>query len=399
MYTKIVKKIKTMGNDSISEKKVSIIYITTGLSTGGAERMLYNLLSRINRQRFSPAVVSLMDRGTLAARIEALGIPVYTLGMKAGGVPTPNVIWKLVNIIREIQPDSIQGWMYHGNIAAQFAKVFCRLKIPVFWSIHYSVYSLDAEKKMTQTLIKLCAPISKFVKQVLYVSKISKMQHEALGYAAGNGCVIPNGIDTSLFTPSLEARSSVRQQLGLPPASFLIGSICRYHPMKDHANFIKAAALLLKNYPDTHFMMAGSQVDAANKTLNQLIEELGIADRIHLLGERSDMPRLMAALDIMTSASAYGEAFPLVLGEAMSSGVPCTVTDVGDSGWIVGNTGWVVPPKNPEALAEAWQEAIELGADGREKLGKAARSRIIECFSLESIVADYENLYETAMTQ
>src|SRR6476661_4726081 len=378
---------------------MKIIYTIVGLTTGGAEVMLYRILTRINRERFSPCVVCLMDRGTLGDRIEALGIPVYTIGMKPGAVPTPNVIGKLVNIIREIKPDLIQGWMYHGNIAAQFAKVFCGLETPVFWSIHYSVYSLSAEKKMTQALIKLGAPISKFAKQVLYVSKISKTQHEALGYEAGNGYVIPNGIDTSLFTLSLEARFSVRQELGLPFTSFLIGSICRYHPMKDHANFIKAAALLLKNYPDTHFMMAGSEVDLANKTLNQLIEELGIGDRIHLLGERSDMPRLMAALDIMTSASAYGEAFPLVLGEAMSSGVPCTVTDVGDSGWIVGNTGWVVPPKNPEALAEAWQDAIELGADGREKLGKAARSRIIECFSLESIVADYEKLYETAMTK
>jgi len=378
---------------------MKIIYAIVGLTTGGAEIMLYRILSKINRDRFSPYVVCLMDRGTLGDRIEALGIPVYTIGMKPGAVPTPNVIWKLINIIREIKPDLIQGWMYHGNIAAQLAKVFCGLEIPVFWSIHHSVYSLDSEKKMTQALIKLGAPISKFAKQVLYVSKISKTQHEALGYEAGNGYVIPNGSDTSLFTLSLESRLSLRQELGLQSSSFLIGSICRYHPMKDHANFIKAAALLLKNYPDTYFMMAGSQVDAANKTLNQLIEELGIADRIHLLGERSDMPRLMAALDIMTSASAYGEAFPLVLGEAMSSGVPCTVTDVGDSGWIVGNTGWVVPPKNPEALAEAWQEAIELGPDGREKLGKAARSRIIECFSLESIVADYEKLYETAMTK
>lgn len=378
---------------------MKIVYTIVGLTTGGAEVMLYRILTRINRERFSPSVVCLMDRGTLGDRIEALGIPVYTIGMKPGAVPTPNVIGKVVNIIREIKPDLIQGWMYHGNIAAQFAKVFGGLETPVFWSIHYSVYSLSAEKKMTQALIKLGAPISKFAKQVLYVSKISKTQHEALGYEAGNGYVIPNGIDTSLFTPSLEARLTVRQELGLPSTSFLIGSICRYHPMKDHANFIKAAALLVKNYPDTPFMMAGSEVDLANKTLNQLIEELGIGDRIHLLGERSDMPRLMAALDIMTSASAYGEAFPLVLGEAMSSGVPCTVTDVGDSGWIVGNTGWVVPPKNPEALAEAWQEAIKLGADGREKLGKAARSRIIECFSLESIVADYEKLYETAMTK
>jgi glycosyltransferase involved in cell wall biosynthesis len=373
---------------------MKIVYTIVGLTTGGAEVMLYRILTRINRERFSLSVVCLMDRGTLGDRIEALGIPVYTLGMKAGGIPTPNVIWKLINIIRKIKPDLIQGWMYHGNIAAQLAKVFCGLETPVFWSIHYSVYSLDAEKKMTQAVIKLGAPISKFAKQVLYVSKISKMQHEALGYEAENGYVIPNGMDISLFTPSLEARLSVRQELGLPSTSFLIGSICRYHPMKDHANFIKAAALLLKNYPDTHFMMAGSQVNSANKTLHQLIDELGIAHRIHLLGERSDMPRLMAALDIMASASAYGEAFPLVLGEAMSCGVPCTVTDVGDSGWIVGNTGWVVPPKNPEALAVSWQESIELGADGREALGKAARARIIESFSLDSVVAEYERFWD-----
>lgn len=378
---------------------MKIVYVIVGLTTGGAEIMLYRILTRINRERFSPSVICLMERGTLGDRIEALGIPVYTLGMKAGGVPTPNVIRKLVNIIREIKPDLMQGWMYHGNLAAQFAKVVCWLEIPVCWSIHYSVYSLDAEKKMTQAVIKLGARVSKFAKQVLYVSKLSKTQHEALGFEAGNGCVIPNGTDTSLFTPSLEARSSLRQELGLPSTYFLIGLICRYHPMKDHANFIKAAALLLKNYPDTHFIMAGSGVDSANKTLHELIEELGIGDRIHLLGERSDMPRLMAALDIMTSASAYGEAFPLVLGEAMSCGVPCTVTDVGDSGWIVGNTGWVVPPKNPEALAKAWQGSIELGSEGREKLGKAARSRIIECFSLESIVAEYEKLYETAITK
>jgi len=378
---------------------MKIVYTIVGLTTGGAEVMLYRILTKINRERFSPSVVCLMDHGTLGDRIEALGIPVYTLGMKAGGIPTPNVIWKLVKIIREIKPDLIQGRMYHGNLAAQFAKVFCGMEIPVFWSIHYSIYSLDAEKKMTQAVIKLGAPISKFAKQVFYVSKISKTQHEALGYDAGNGYVIPNGTDTSLFTPSVEARVSVRQELGLPSTSFLIGSIGRYHPMKDHANFIKAAALFGKNYPDSHFIMAGNQVDFTNKALYQLIEELGIDDRIHLLGERSDMPRLMAALDIMASASAYGEAFPNVIVEAMSCGIPCVVTDVGDSGWIVGNTGWVVPPKNPEALAEAWQEAIELGSEGREKLRKAARSRIIECFSLDSIVAEYEKLYETAMTK
>jgi glycosyltransferase involved in cell wall biosynthesis len=169
--------------------------------------------------------------------------------------------------------------------------------------------------------------------------------------------------------------------------------------MKDHTNFLHAAALLLKSYPDVHFVLVGREVHTENKVLKNLIQDLGISQHIHLLGERRDMNRLTAALDIACSASAYGEGFPNVIGEAMSCGVPCAVTDVGDSGWIVGNTGRVVPPRSPEALAHAWKELIVLGSEGREILGKAARARIIECFSLDSVVHQYESLYESALAK
>jgi len=378
---------------------MKIVYTIVGLTTGGAEIMLYRILSKINRDLFSPYVVCLMDRGTLGDRIEALGIPVYTLGMKTAGAPTPNVIWKLVNIIREIKPDLIQGWMYHGNLAAQFASLFVGKQIPVFWNIQGTVYSLKLEKQMTAAIIKLSAYLSRFTSKVIHVSQVGKIQHEALGYDKKNGCVIFNTVDTSLFVPSEAARADIRAELGLPENAFLIGLVCRYHPMKDHANFLQAAAHLLQEYPDIHFALVGTGVVKENESLYQTIEQLGISHRTYLLGERSDMPRITAALDIASSASAYGEGWPLIVGEAMSCGVPCTVTDVGDSGLIVGNTGWVVPPKNPEALAKAWQESIELGAEGREALGKAARTRVIECFSLDSVVASYERLYESAMTQ
>ncbi len=378
---------------------MKIVYAIVGLTTGGAEIMLYRILSKINRDRFSPYVVCLMDRGTLGDRIEALGIPVYTLGMKTAGVPTPNVIRKLVNIIREIKPDLIQGWMYHGNLAAQFASLFVGKQIPVFWTIQGTVYSLKLEKKMTAAIIKLSAYLSRFTTKVIHVSQVGKIQHEALGYDKKNGCVIFNTVDTSLFVPSEAARADIRAELGLPENAFLIGLVCRYHPMKDHANFLQAAALLLQEYPDIHFALVGTGVVKENESLYQTIEQLGISHRTHLLGERSDMPRITAALDIASSASAYGEGWPLIVGEAMSCGVPCTVTDVGDSGLIVGNTGWVVPPKNPEALAKAWQESIELGSQGIEKLGKAARTRIIESFSLDTVVSEYEALYESVIAK
>jgi glycosyltransferase involved in cell wall biosynthesis len=372
---------------------MKILYVITGLTTGGAEMMLYKLLSKLDRNRFAPVVVSLMDRGTFGDRIEALGIPVHTIDMKSG-IPTPAAIGRLIGTVRQLKPDLIQGWMYHGNLAAQFASLFSSHKIPVLWSIHHSLDSLASEKKMTQAIIRFSSIISLYTNQIVFVSKNSKLQHEALGYCSENSCIIPNGFDTSLFKPSIEARRTIRAELGLPEDSFLIGLIARYHPMKDHANFLQAAALLLKDYPNVQFVLAGNGVDEKNPTLCQLIHELGIAEGIHLLGERQDIPRLTAALDIASSAS-YTEAFPNVIGEAMSCAVPCAVTDVGDSAWIVGNAGRVVPPRDSEALANAWKELIELGPEGRKALGKAARVRIIESFSLNSVVARYESLYET----
>lgn len=372
---------------------MKIIYVISGLPTGGAEIMLYKLLSKINREQFEPVVVSLMDRGTIGDCIEGLDIPVYTIGMKSG-TPTPVGTWRLIQTIRQLKPDLIQGWMYHGNLSAFVASIFCTSKIPVFWSIHYTIDSLASDKKLTVAIIKLCAYLSKFATQVIYVSYKSQLQHEALGYYKENSCVIPNGFDNSLFIPSIEARLTVRSELDLPEQSFLIGLIGRYHPMKDHANFLQAADLLLKHHPDIHFLLIGKGVDANNQILHQLIQELGISDRIHLLGERRDIPRLTAALDIASSASAYGEAFPLVLGEAMSCCVPCVVTDVGDSSLIVGNTGRVVPPRDPTALSDAWKEFILLSPEDKQVLGEAARARIIENFSLESVLKNYEALYE-----
>jgi glycosyltransferase involved in cell wall biosynthesis len=338
-----------------------------------------------------------MDRGTFGDRIEALGIPIYTIGMKQGGIPTPAAISRLIGTVRQLKPDLIQGWMYHGNLAAQLARVFLSPKIPVLWSIHYSLDSLASDKKMTQAIIRFSSIISPYTDQIVFVSKNSKLQHEALGYCSENSCIIPNGFDTSLFKPSIEARRTIRAELGLPEESFLIGLIARYHPMKNHANFLRAAALLLKEFPNVHFILVGSEVDRENQVLHKLIQDLGLFNRIHLLEERRDMPRLAAALDIASLSSAYGEAFPMVIGEAMSCGVPCAVTDVGDSAWIVGNTGRIVPPRDSEALANAWKELIELGAEGREALGKAARARIIEHFSLDSVVAKYETLYESGI--
>ncbi|NEQ64728.1 MAG: glycosyltransferase [Symploca sp. SIO2D2] len=371
---------------------MKILHIITGLATGGSEMMLYKILSKINREQFQPVVLSLRDKGTLGDKIEALGIPVYALGINSK-IATILAISKLMHLINQVKPDIIQGWMYHGNFVAQLAIIGnCQL-IPIVWNIRQSLYSLKFEKKSTAVIIKILSYLSKLPATIIYNSKTSAVQHQNLGYCATQSLVIPNGFDTNLFSPSNLARLSLRQELGLEKDIFMIGIVARFHPMKDHNNFLQAAANLLKHNPDIHFVLAGRNVDQDNLKLVQLIEQLGIKENTHLLGERQDIPLITAALDLATCSS-YTEAFPNVIGEAMSCGVPCVVTDVGDSASIVSDTGQVVPPSDPEALCAGWLKLIALEADARRELGTRARQRIEQLFSLENVVQQYEKLYQ-----
>jgi glycosyltransferase involved in cell wall biosynthesis len=303
-----------------------------------------------------------------------------------------------MRLIRRLDPDLIQGWMYHGNLAAQIAAAFARRPVAVVWNIRQSLYSFAYEKRVTAAIIKLSAHLSNRPVKIIYNSRIAAAQHGAIGYQPQNSVVIPNGFMTSLFKPSQEARHSVRVELGIAEETLLIGLASRYHPVKDHANFLHAAALLLKVHPDVQFVLCGEGVNWVNPYLCRLIEDLKLAERVHLLDQRQDMPRITAALDIATSSSC-AESFPNVIGEAMSCGVPCAVTDVSDLLWILGDTGRVVPPRNAQALAGAMQEMVEIGPEGRATLGEAARSRVITHFPLKEIGSLYEGLYEEVLAQ
>ncbi|MGL6337562.1 MAG: glycosyltransferase [Waterburya sp.] len=376
-----------------------IVFVITGLNTGGAEMMLYKFLSRINREKFSPTVIAMLDGGIFVERIQAFNIPVHNLGMQEG-IPNPRALLRLKRLLKQIQPDIIQGWMYHANLIAYLANIFSQRKVPVFWSIHHSVESLKAEKITLAATIKLTALVSRHVKQVVFSAEKGKNQHLRLGYCADNAIAISDNFDISKYQPASEPQFNLRKFLNLPESSILIGSIARYHPMKDHANLIDAAALIVDKYPNVHFILVGPNVDEKNLVLTGQIEQLGIANKVHLLGERQDIPALMTSLDIFTTSSAYGESFPNVLGEAMSCQIPCVSTNVGDSEVIVGDSGIVVPPRDPKALAEAWSKLISFDQNERKNLGEKARTRIKTYFDLDganSFVRKYESLYQNSL--
>ena len=372
---------------------IKVLHIITGLSTGGAEMMLLKLLSGIDREKCFPVVVSLIDKGAIGPRIEALGVPVYALGMKRG-MPTPRSLLRLARVVRRENPQIIQGWMYHGNLAAQIASMFTKCNTPVLWNIRGTHTNLSEESRLTAYIIRFGALLSGLPAAIINNSRTSALSHEQqIGYRADKWRIVPNGFDTDIFVPSKDARKRLRSELGLSSDALLIGLVGRYHPVKDHVGFLKAAANLVQKYSDVHFVLIGEGVDANNVELSFVLKGKCLCKAVHLLGSRTDLPYLTAALDIATSAS-LSEGFPNVVGEAMSCGVPCVVTNVGDSAWIVGKTGRVVPPGNPEALANAWSELVAMTTDDRRNMGTIARQRVIENFSLASVVHQYETLYE-----
>jgi glycosyltransferase involved in cell wall biosynthesis len=173
----------------------------------------------------------------------------------------------------------------------------------------------------------------------------------------------------------------------------------RYDPMKDHATFLDAAEKLAIRHPDVFFVLAGKDVVPENGALAAGIAARGMGARIRLLGERNDLDELYPAFDLVTLASAYGEGFPNVLGEAMACGIPCVATDTGDSAEIIGDTGIIVQPRNPEALAAAWSQVLSLRHGEREALGARARARIVTNYNLDDILARYQAFYQEIGTE
>jgi len=367
-----------------------IAHVITGLDTGGAELMLARLLGPLAREGLDAEVISMTDAGPVARLIAQQGVNVRTIGMRRGA-PTPAGLARLGRALREAQAQLVQTWMYHADLAGGLA---ARLAggPPVVWGIRNSTFDPRHTRLMTRLTARACALASRWLPaRIVCCSESAMRVHARLGYDAARMLVIPNGFDVERFRPDPDARASVRAALGLPPGAFVIGMVGRLDPQKDHATFFDAVRRLDRD--DTWFVLCGRGVSADEPVLARALEATGRAANFRLLGERDDVPALTAAFDVATSSSAYGEAFPNVVGEAMACAVPCVVTDVGDSAYLVAGTGRVVPARDPGALAAAWRDLLDLAPDERAALGRAARARIAADFALPAVAHRYAELY------
>ncbi|MDZ5698923.1 glycosyltransferase [Chelativorans sp. M5D2P16] len=371
-----------------------VLHTITGLNVGGAEIMLTRLVGRMDQAGFPSTVLSLLPAGAMAASLPQRHASLHSLSMQRARPRSRNVL-DLRRLVRQQSPDIIHGWMYHGNMAGSLGSLLSFTFAPVIWSVHHTIADLAVEEPKMHRLIRFSAMLSHLAAAICYCSRIAARQHEHLGFNARRSAVIPNGIDTDTFYPTRSRRAHLRATLNIPPERRIIGHFARYHPMKDQVNLVRAVSVLIADGHDVQLVIAGDGHE--NGPVREAARDLAIDDRVTTLGLRHDVAELLPGLDVFVLSSAWGEAFSLAAGEAMASGVPVVVTDVGDCGWLVGPTGVVVPPREPHALAAGLARLLVLAAEDRQALGAAARERVVNRFSLQRYVERHVSLYEKVL--
>lgn len=372
--------------------KIKVTHLITGLNTGGAETMLYKLLSGYDRTKFVMDVISLTDIGSVGERIQDLEIPVYVLRMRKNPFLLFDLV-RLIRILKKNQSDVLQTWMYHANFVGSLVIPFLK-NAKLIWNITRSYLKFGTTKYSTFFAAKFCAYLSRFLpKRIICCAKSAVDFHVKFGYCKTKMSVVSNGFDLSIFKPDHLSYLSVRKELNLSESDIIVGIIARFHPDKDYANFIKAAKMIAQDVKNVSFICCGRGVDWQNLELKKLIESVGLLGLFHLMGERDDVPRLLSAFNILVSSS-LTEGFSNVIGEAMACGTLCVVTDVGDSAEMVVDKNCLVPSADFQALANAVKQMLNMDNEQREKLKKLGRNHIQNFYSLKCIIDQYQNLYE-----
>ncbi len=366
----------------VDNKQMITLHVITSLGSGGAEGMLKRLV--LHSYKHKHVVVSLIDRGTHGDTMTEKGIDVHELNLQNPKNWISGII-KLNKIIKKEKPNIIMSWLYHADfISFILVKIFHK-KIKLIWNIRCSNIDLSQYSPMTRFILYSNKFFSRFVDLIITNSHSGRIFHQQIGYKNSNWMYIPNGIDTCSWSYEPEKKARALENLLIQPSCFVIFCIARFDPQKDHETLIKSFQYLKKEYKRTKLILIGKNTDKIpipNEIINDVIS----------LGERSDIPLLMQAANLVVLTSAYGEGFPNVLGEALATGTHCIATDVGDTRMLLSEVGTVIPPKNPEILFEEIRNCIENEKISSESEKHKRRKFIIDNFSIEKIVNQYDDL-------
>lgn len=372
------------------------MHVIIGLQIpGGAENKLVRL-ARHQRswQGLDSQVVSLRPGGELAETLTREGVPLSTCGLH-GPATVPLALARLRRLIRRERPDIVHSWMYHADLLAGLAAWSAGFRNVVWGIRNTDVFPGRGVSRSLGLVMKTCAALSaRIPRAIVCVAEAARIRHVELGYSADRMIVIPNGFDRD--PGSDEPKAAARRALGLPEDALVVGSVARYNEYKDQPNFVGAMARIAASHPRLLFLMAGQDVEPANRELMKEIARSGCAERFHLVGHRPDVGRVLAAMDVFCLHS-LSEGFPNALGEAMLAGIPAVSTDVGDAAILGGGYAKMVPSRDSAALAAAVDSLLALSDTERRDLGEAGRRHLEANFSLPAVADRYRALYEAIL--
>lgn len=368
-------------------KTMKVTHVIIGLNIGGAELMLKRLIeSHLDRPDIEHSVISLTDMGVLGEQLTKQGVPVYCLGMSSS-MKGPVTFFKLRKLLKKLRPDAVQTWMYHSDFLGGLAARSVGIK-RIFWNVRNT--KLTGRGAANYIFRKICAFLSHLIpEKVVYVSSSAYVEHTSSGYAKGNAIIISNGFDVRKLSFNKNSRKEIRDHWKLADECFLVCSIGRYAAAKDHLTFIKAMKMAMAANSRVFAVIVGRGVSGSSVLRGEIDD---FEDRFILSETRDDIPEVLSAADMFCLHS-ITEGFPNVLGEAMSVGLPCVTTRAGDAELILNNINLTCDVGDYKCISNKVLFLAEMTLSERQKFGVDNRNRIIDNYSLSSVIEKYLMLY------
>lgn len=358
----------------------AVVLLARSLSAGGTERQLVNLAIGLKRHGVDVSVVLFYGGGALDEELRDAGVPPRTAG-KTGRWDTVRFARELASRVAECNAKVIYSFLEVPNVVAAAGRLGL-WRLPVVWGIRSSRMDLDRYGLLHRLIYFAQAPLSRSVDSIIFNSEAGRRRAHDLGIVARRDRVIPNGIDVERFHFDPQQRESLRQSWGVRDGETLAGIVARLDPVKNHELFVRASALVGAEDARVRFVAVGGGDPGRAAMLHELADARGLSNRMIWAGERRDLPGVYSALDLCVLSST-GEGFPNAIAESMACGTPVVATDVGDAREIVGDTGRIVAPGRPEALADAMLEVARRGGSR----SAAARERIASRYSIGRMIS------------
>jgi glycosyltransferase involved in cell wall biosynthesis len=373
---------------------MKILFVITSLEMGGAQKILYEHLKNLKNSPIKGHVISISRPSYFSKKILNIGIPVYHLdnsGQKSF-FSSFKLIFKLIYFINKFGPDIVSSSMVHANLICSISLLF-KKNIKSTWSIHNSNLSFRSNRLRAILIYSFNAILSYFSPtKIIYCSDHSKDIHEKYYYKKNKSVVIHNGIETRKFVPNRNSYLSLREEIGISKNNIIIGSVGRYHPIKDYKTLIETAAILNNKNPNIHFVLCGEGLSWDNEELVSLIDKKKLKSVIHLLGKRKDINLLTSAFDIAVNTS-IDESFSLTMAEAMACEIPCVCSDILGLNALMGEDGIYAQVGNAKDFSNKINELIKLPYQERVKIGKKLRKQIEKKYSIKQMNESYFSLY------